>query len=143
MAKPAGWRREPARHALAAKGVRTKRAGSANPISKSMDAPSLHSQAWILARRTQDAYSFGMYYDLEGWADISEYLLGLGFSERATEGILRSKHMRWAYDTEGKTDEYLTPTQFKKYFKKNWEKISVMLHQDLEIDVDEIPLPEP
>lgn len=48
-----------------------------------------------IAKRCEDAYSADAY---RSWSAVAQFLLNLGYSERETEAIMRSKHTRWARD---------------------------------------------
>lgn len=53
-----------------------------------------------LYNRTQDAYSFGVYYQPQTWLEIIQWLLKKGYSPFEVEMIVRSKLMRWAGTSE-------------------------------------------
>jgi len=53
--------------------------------------------ARALAERTSDAYSFDRYGE-ETWRRTISRFLALGFTERETEAVMRSKWTRWAAD---------------------------------------------
>ncbi len=60
MAKPKGWVKEPGRHGLAARGIRTDRPGSLAPslhgmASRHRRMGSLRDEALLLARRMEEA----------------------------------------------------------------------------------------
>lgn len=56
------------------------------------------SLAKQIADRTQDAYCYDRYRSFKVCAKA---ILDLGYTERETEAILRSKWMRWAADVQG------------------------------------------
>lgn len=84
----------------------------------------------VIAEKTRDAYSFKCkYYSLREWTRIIRFLLDNGYTELATEEILYSKYMRWAYDsTVGQGDGVkVTLEKFEPYFEKERKGIDKML----------------
>lgn len=53
-----------------------------------------------LATKTRDAYMAPDYGEA-AWRECARFLFAEGFTADEAEWILRSKHMRWADDTEG------------------------------------------
>jgi hypothetical protein len=54
--------------------------------------------ASIIAENTRDAYSFSN-FGMAEWTKCAQLLLMSGLDQPGVEAILRSKHMRWCYDS--------------------------------------------
>jgi hypothetical protein len=71
-----------------------------------------------LVERTSDSYSFNR-YSKRGWKSSIRVLKSYGFSDEQVEAFLRSKHMRWAADHDGKRKYgYYNGNTLKEYFNK-------------------------
>jgi len=74
-------------------------------------------QAQALAEKTADAYMADNYG--VSWTACAKLMLDRGYSERETEAILRSKHMRWADDSQGRGEGRKTNSAaFDRYLEK-------------------------
>jgi len=82
--------------------------------------------AVALAERCADAYMVANYGT--SWTACAKLLLDRGYTEREAEAILRSKHMRWADNSEGRGDGNKTNSAaFGRYLNKqekrgDWRK---------------------
>lgn len=77
------------------------------------------AEAYAIAKRTEDAFSYGLYYSTTSWRRIAEWLLQLGYAPAVVEEILRSKHMRWASDSTAKNPMKMTLEKFQAYFNQH------------------------
>jgi hypothetical protein len=70
--------------------------------------------AVAMADKTSDAYMADNYG--KSWVACANLLLDRGYSPEETEAILRSKHMRWADDSQGRGNGHQTNSAaFKRY----------------------------
>lgn len=58
-------------------------------------------------------------YGPDEWLGVAAFLLDKGHSEHEAEAVMRSKHMRWADDSEGHGDGQATDAAaFIRYYEK-------------------------
>lgn len=72
-----------------------------------------------VAERSADSYSFDRYMS---WVGVARAVLMLGFTERETEAILRSKWTRWAADASEKSYGFATGPDLVRWMNKQYPK---------------------
>lgn len=90
---------------------------------------------------TENAYEFGLSYSRREWKRIVRFLLGAGYSPRGAEEVVRSKHMRWAADSELTGGDMMTLEKFESYWVHNERSARRMLKAECPGLVESVDYP--
>ena len=83
------------------------------------DAEQIAARAILVAEATEIAYMADD-YGTRGMERIAAYLLTNGHSDHEAEAIMKSKHLRWADDSQGRgIGRTTTFAAFKRYYEAN------------------------